>query len=209
MGRVRQTRWRGWLLAPGAALLLGIVLWAALSGPDRRPAERPLGAGLPPIAMDRTTPPMREPDPLAIARRAEIAAEEARLAALRAARLELERQVAALERDAAERRSPPAAEEPAFPPLRILLHHRANSPDATAAATEMARRLRASGMDVQGIRGTAFVPSTPVVRYFHEEDQAAASRLAARLGRGWAIQDFRAYRPQPVPQTLEIWLAAE
>jgi hypothetical protein len=47
------------------------------------------------------------------------------------------------------------------------------------------------------------------VRYFHAEDQAAAARLAARLGRGWAIQDFRAYLPQPAPQTLEVWLAAE
>jgi hypothetical protein len=46
------------------------------------------------------------------------------------------------------------------------------------------------------------------VRYFHDEDAAAAARLAARLGPGWAIQDFRAFLPQPAPQTLEVWLPA-
>jgi len=61
-------------------------------------------------------------------------------------------------------------------------------------------------MDVPQLRQAPFVPSTPVVRYFHAEDQGAAASLAARLGRGWAIQDFRAYIPQPPPQTLEVWL---
>jgi len=207
--RLHRSRWRGWLIAPGVALLLGLVFWAALIGPERRPAERPFGAGLPPIAAERAAPPFPEADPIAIARRAEIAAEEARLSALRAARLALEQEVAALERTAAERRSPPVPTGPPFPPLRVLLHHRANSPTAADAAAELARSLRASGIEVQGLRGAAFVPSTPVLRYFHEEDQAAALRLAARLGPGWAIQDFRAWRPQPAPQTLEIWLAAE
>ena len=206
--RPHRPRWRGWLLAPGVALLLGLVLWGALSGPDRRPSERPFGAGLPPIAAERGVPPMPESDPIAIARRAEIAAEEARLAALRAARLELQRDVAALEREAAERRSPPPP-EPGARPLRVVVHHRANSPAASGAAAELARTLRGGGVEVQALRGAAFVPSTPVVRFFHEEDRAAASRLAARLGPGWAIQDFRAYLPQPAPQTLELWLAAE
>jgi hypothetical protein len=208
--RSHRARWRGWLLAPGIALLLGLILWGALSGPDRRPSERPFGAGLPPIAAERWVPPPPESDPAAIARRAEIAAEEARLAALRAARLELERDVAALERDAAERRSQPPPQEPGIRPVRVVVHHRANSPVASGAAAELAQSLRGgSGFEVQGVRGAAFVPSTPVVRYFHAEDQAAAARLAARLGRGWAIQDFRAYLPQPAPQTLEVWLAAE
>lgn len=207
--RLHRSRWRGWLIAPGVALLLGLVFWAALIGPERRPAERPFGAGLPPIAAERAAPPLPEPDPLAMARRAEIAAEEARLAALRAARLALEQDVAALERVTTDYRAPPAMAEPPFPPMRVLLHHRANSPMAADAAAGLARSLRASGIEVQGIRGAAFVPSTPVLRFFHEEDRATASRLAARLGPAWAIQDFRAWRPQPPPQTLEAWLAAE
>ena len=209
--RPHRGRWRGWLLAPGVALLLGLLLWGALSGPDRRPSERPFGAGLPPLATERGAPPLPESDPTAIARRAEIAAEEARLAAVRAARLELEREVAALEREMAARRSlPPPPQEPGMRPMRVVVHHRANSPAASGAAAELAQSLRGGGsFEVQGVRSSAFVPSTPVVRYFHEEDQAAAARLAARLGRGWAIQDFRAFLPQPAPQTLEVWLAAE
>jgi len=50
------------------------------------------------------------------------------------------------------------------------------------------------------------VPSQRVVRYYHADDAAAAARLAGRLGRGWAIQDFRAHEPAPPPGTLEIWL---
>jgi hypothetical protein len=150
-----------------------------------------------------------EPDPTIIARRAEIAAEEARLAALRAARLELEREVAALEQETAARRSLPPPQEPGMRPMRVVVHHRANSTAASGAAAELAQSLRGGGFEVQGVRSAAFVPSTPVVRFFHEEDQAAAARLAARLGRGWAIQDFRAFLPQPAPQTLEVWLAAE
>ena len=206
--RLHRSRWRGWLLAAGVALLLGLVVWGALSGPDRRPSARPFGAGLPPITTERAMPPLPEADPAIIARRAEIAAEEARLAALRAARLELERDIAALERDATERRSPPPA-EPGARPMRVVVHHRANSPAASGAAAELARTLRGAGVEVQALRGAAFVPSTPVVRFFHEEDRVAASRLAARLGPGWVIQDFRAYLPQPAPQTLEVWLAAE
>lgn len=207
--RPHRSRWRGWLLAPSVALLLGLVLWGALSGPDRRPAERPFGAGLPPIAAERGVPPMAEADPIAIARRAEIAAEEARLAALRSARLQLEREVAELEQETAARRSLPPPQEPGMRPVRVMVHHRANSPTASGAAADLARTLRGGGFEVQGVRGSAFVPSTPVVRFFHEEDRAAASRLAARLGRGWAIQDFRAFLPQPAPQTLEVWLATE
>jgi hypothetical protein len=209
--RLHRARWRGWLLAPGVALLLGLVLWGALSGPDRRPSERPFGAGLPPRVAERGMPPTLapDPDPTIIARRAEIAAEEARLAALRAARLELEREVAALEQETAARRSLPPPQEPGMRPMRVVVHHRANSTAASGAAAELAQSLRGGGFEVQGVRSAAFVPSTPVVRFFHEEDQAAAARLAARLGRGWAIQDFRAFLPQPAPQTLEVWLAAE
>jgi hypothetical protein len=110
-----------------------------------------------------------------------------------------------------------AAATPATAPLadaaersaRVFVHHRANSRSGAAAAEEIADGLRGAGLDVSAVRAAPFVPSTPVVRYFHEEDQAAAARLAGRLGRGWAIQDFRAYLPQPPPRTLEVWLAAE
>jgi cell division protein FtsB len=205
-----------------AVLAVGALIgWSAWTGPGGPPPSRPPGAGLPP-QLARST--LSEAEAVAVARRAEIAAEEARLAALRAARAQLEQEVAALRQAAEQHRRDPAARkpgettgaaappgaaggpEPPSPPLRVFVHHRAGSPPA--AAEEVAQGLRGAGVEVQAIRAAPFVPSTPVVRYFHDEDQAAAARLAARLGRGWAIQDFRAYLPQPPPQTLEIWLPA-
>lgn len=206
-----------------ALAVAGFVGWAVWSSPGGPPAPRPPGAGLPP-QLTRSMP--SEAEAVATARRAEIAAEEARLAALRAARTQLEQEIASLQQEAEQRRrdapgrkasdasgaAAPAAPaagggaDPQARALRVFVHHRTGAPPA--AAEEVAQGLRAAGIEVQGIRAAPFVPSTPVVRYFHEEDQAAAARLAARLGRGWAIQDFRAFVPQPPPQTLEVWLPA-
>ncbi len=224
-----------WIGAGVLAVVVGITLFAA----DGRPPSRLTGAGMVPPLTPLATPLVPTPQPsTASPRAAEIAAEEARLAALRDIRGALERDIAALraEREAAARAlstqkttpeapagpapaqltrltpatppaPPPAAAPPAQdPPLRIVLHHRASSAQGASAAEEVAGRLREAGMEVQATRTAPFVPSTPVVRYFHEEDQAAAARIAGRLGRGWAIQDFRAYQPQPSPQTIEIWI---
>ena len=223
----RRVAW----LSGSVVVLAGVVAIGLLSGPVGPPPERPPGAGLPPISVPR-------PANLAEGRapgnslRAEIAEEEARIAALRAARARLEAEVATLRDEAEERRRtmpgrkvgpdnlaagpavpmPPAsgggAPEPAPRALRVFVHHRVNSPPGATAAEEVAQNLRGAGVEVPAIRTSPFVPSTPVVRYFHEEDQAAAARLAGRLGRGWAIQDFRAFVPQPPPQTLEVWLPA-
>jgi hypothetical protein len=215
----RAPLWMG-VAAIGIAAVIGWAAWTAPGGP---PPARPAGAGLPPTFTRSTVP---EAEAVATARRAEIAAEEARLAALRAARAQLEQEVAALQQEAEQRRrdvpgrkaeeatganalTPPATgggPEPGGRPLRVFVHHRAGS--SPSAAEEVAQGLRGAGVDVQPLRTAPFVPSTPVVRYFHEEDQPAAARLAARLGRGWAIQDFRAFVPQPPPQTLEVWLPA-
>jgi hypothetical protein len=169
---------------------------------------------------------------------ASIAEEEQRLTALRSARAEMEAQLAALREEAEQLRravpsrkaetagvtapltasggggpvrpEPTAVEvpEPPQPDMRIFVHHRANSRPGAAAAAEVAENLRDAGLSVADVRSAPFVPSTPVVRYFHQQDQEAAARLAGRLGRGWAIQDFRAFEPQPPPRTLEVWLPA-
>jgi hypothetical protein len=240
----RGLRTRRRLFWLGALALVAVGVWGVWASPGGPPPPRPAGAGLPPapIAARGPTP---EGDAAALSRRAEIAAEEARLASLRNARAQLEQEVAALREEAEQRRrdmpgrkavpestaSGPtpsaapaagggqapanavAAAAAAAPPpeaatrgLRVYVHHRANSPPGAAAAEEVAQTLRGAGVEVPAIRPAPFVPSTPVVRYFHEEDQAAAARLAGRLGRGWAIQDFRAFVPQPPPQTLEVWL---
>lgn len=226
----------------GAAAAI-IVAGAALIAADGAPPSRHIGAGLVPEEVPRLAPaPPPAMEPGAASRRAEIAAEEARLAALREARMQLEREIETLRQEAEQRRrdmpgrksagenlaaatvpgvtapavataapavQPAAAatpEPPAGRGLRIFVHHRANSPQSAGAAEEVTQNLRAAGFEIAAVRAAPFVPSTPVVRYFHDEDQAAAARLAGRLGRGWAIQDFRAYEPQPAPQTLEVWL---
>lgn len=238
--RSARTRRRAIWLVGGVAALAVLAGVAVIGGPGGPPPSRPPGAGLPPT-MPRPASMAGLPAPVT-GLGAEIEEEEARLAALRAARARLEQEVAALRLEAEERRrtmpgqknipeglasgpTPPGtgaagggpvltvpaiAAAPAQPerPLRIFVHHRANSRPAAGAAEEVAQTLRGAGVEVTAVRGAPFVPSTPVVRYFHEEDEAAAAQLAARLGRGWATQDFRAFIPQPPPATLEVWLPA-
>jgi hypothetical protein len=103
--------------------------------------------------------------------------------------------------------APPPPRRPAEPVARVYVHHRSGSGVAEQAAVGLTQLLgRDSGFEVAEVRSAGYVPSTRVVRYFHDEDAAAAARLAGRLGSGWAIQDFRAYTPQPAPRTLEVWL---
>jgi TolA-binding protein len=89
---------------------------------------------------------------------------------------------------------------------RVVLHHRAGSYAASEAAGAMASQVRDAGFDLNETRSVTATPSQRVVRYFHAEDAPAAARLAGRLGRGWALQDFRSYEPLPSPGLLEVWL---
>jgi hypothetical protein len=89
---------------------------------------------------------------------------------------------------------------------RVVLHHRAGSYAAQEAAGAMAAQVREAGFDLNETRAVTATPSQRVVRYFHTEDAASAARLAGRLGRGWALQDFRSYEPLPPPALLEVWL---
>lgn len=214
--RPHLVRRAGFWITFGALVLLAVAFWAAR--PSAPPTAR-LGspglssppAALPPFVSDQL-------DLAAIARRAEIAAEEARLAALRDARRHLEQELEALRQsaEALQRGPAPVATETLTAPqleaerraLRIVVLHRANSAPAAAAASAVAETLRGHGFEVQALRGISFVPSIPVIRYFHDADRAAATSLAERLGQGWVAQDFRAFQPQPAPQTLEVWLPA-
>lgn len=89
---------------------------------------------------------------------------------------------------------------------RVVLHHRAGSYAASEAAGAMAAQVREAGFDLNETRAVTATPSQRVVRYFHSEDAPAAARLAGRLGRGWALQDFRSYEPLPASGLLEVWL---
>ncbi|MBC4015436.1 hypothetical protein [Siccirubricoccus deserti] len=136
----------------------------------------------------------REPTPRDVAREAAVREAQAR------------REVAAV---AAAPPARPARPEPAAALAsgpRVFVHYRGGSPAAAEAASTAAALLRDSGFEVSDLRTVQSVPAQRVVRYFHAEDAGAAARLAGRLGRGWAIQDFRNFEPSPAPQTLEIWL---
>jgi len=95
---------------------------------------------------------------------------------------------------------------PAPATTRVVVHYRAGSEASRETARATADSLTAAGFEVAGLRPVPGAPAQRVVRYFHSEDAAAAARLAGRLGRGWAIQDFRSYEPSPAPQTLEVWV---
>lgn len=202
-------RFGAWI-ALGLLVLLAIAFWAG--GTSAPPKVRIGERGVPPPPPPMLSLPDQS-DRAAIARRAEIAAEEARLAALRDARRRLEQELEALRQSAEAPLRPPGSsaapqQDAERRALRIVVLHRANSAPAAAAASAVAETLRGHGFAVQALRATSFVPTTPVVRYFHEADRAAATALAERLGPGWAAQDFRAFQPQPAPQTLEVWLPA-
>lgn len=133
--------------------------------------------------------------------------------------ISLRRDLAAARRDLASLQppvtqvTPPVSQRPArteIQPIanqpRVFIHYRAGSTAAAETATSLALPLRDAGFEIGDLRMVPNTPSQRVVRYFHSDDAAAAARLAGRLGRGWAIQDFRGYEPAPTSQTLEVWL---
>lgn len=212
----------GWMCG---GLLLGLLGGAVLFGSSTPPAGLRAAAPVHEAAPlpQPPGPPASVTGPDVSTLRADAAAEAARLAALREARLRLEAELEVLRQDAeARRRVPPpgrksdpaeatGAEATARVPAveaRVFVHHRAGSALAARAAEEVEQDVRGAGFEVAGIRPVPFAPAARVVRYFHDEDAGIAARLAARLGPGWAIQDFRAFQPQPQPHTLEIWLPA-
>mgnify|MGYP002623498639 CR=1 FL=1 len=221
------------LLLAGAAggFTLGLSLRpptppATTPQPASIPAEAPAQPAGPPAAQ---APALDSLLAELEALRQRITAEQARLAAATEARVAAEAQLAQTQRQAAAAAPRPEAPAPPAPPPapprpaprpepaalpsppspsqpRVVLHHQAGSATAAGAAADLAAMMRAGGFEVENVRGDPAVPSQRVVRYFHAEDAPMAARLAGRLGRGWAIQDFRAHEPAPPPGTLEVWL---
>ncbi|HYZ33869.1 MAG TPA: hypothetical protein VE684_16490, partial [Crenalkalicoccus sp.] len=77
---------------------------------------------------------------------------------------------------------------------------------ASEAAQAAGQAAREVGFDQVELRATPATPGQRLVRYFRAEDAPAAARLAGRLGRGWAIQDFRSYEASPNSRLLELWV---
>ena len=65
--------------------------------------------------------------------------------------------------------------------------------------------LTGAGFAVEDPRRVGISISRSNVRYFHDVDAGAASRLAEEIGA--IARDFTSYRPSPPDGTIEVWLA--
>ena len=103
--------------------------------------------------------------------------------------------------DAASSAAPPPSEG------RVVIHYRSGSGAGEAEANRLAGVVAPLAARVQ-TRVVADTPSTPVVRFFHSEDEARALQLAGVLSTGgqrWEVRDFGDFRPRPSPGTIEVW----
>lgn len=224
-GLPRRRAW--WLLAVPALLAIGGVggfvlgVWLELppqAGVHHR-ATAPADDAAPAVP-DTAAGPVGELATL----RDLLAGQAARLEAAERARALAEQQLAEALQALPAPTPPPRARPGAGPPAaalappgaqpairrgpRVVVSFPAGSPQGQEAAQAVGATLRdagTEGVELRGLLGTAS-SGMRAVRFFHEQDAAAAARLAGRLGRGWAIQDFRGMDPQPPPQTLEVWV---
>ncbi len=212
-----------------AGLMLAVELLGHLAGPpaDRSGAEAP-----PPAAVSAPTgapspapaPPGQDADRMQLnaellALRHATVAEQARLESLARQRAEAEARLATLQRQPTPATEPTPAMPPSARPTaasrprpearaegRVQVHFLAGSSTAQQAAEDAATMLRDAGVEGVELRPVPGVPGNRVVRYSRAEDAGLAARLAGRLGRGWAVQDNRAYAPGAGNRGLEVWL---
>lgn len=85
----------------------------------------------------------------------------------------------------------------------VFLHAPASLADAEVEGVFAV--LTGAGVAVRDPRRVAFAISRSNVRYFHDADAAAATRLADEIGA--IARDFTTYRPSPPVGTIEVWLA--
>ncbi len=99
-----------------------------------------------------------------------------------------------------------------LPAMRVFIHHTAGSDPDAASAQVLAERLREQGFEVVAIRPVPFAIRTGSVRYYFDQDRAAARQLAALSGplagsgEPRPPLDFRHYEPKPSLGTVEIWM---
>lgn len=93
-------------------------------------------------------------------------------------------------------------------PARVYIH--VGDEGQRAFATKLGESLQRLGYSVQGVEKVAAVPTATSVRYFNEEDRAAAEAITVALKQGGASdatpQKVTRYKVRP--GSLEIWLSA-
>ena len=90
---------------------------------------------------------------------------------------------------------------------RVVIHYRGGSGAGEAEADRLATVAAPLAARVQ-TRVVADTPSTPVIRFFHPEDEGRARQLAGALstaGPRWEVRDFGDFRPRPSSGTIEVW----
>ena len=104
---------------------------------------------------------------------------------------------------------PPGAElHEQWPKPRIFIHHSSRDRDL---ALRLATKLNDAGLRVAEFRAKNDGPSVASIRYYFDEDRAAA--IASRESVRWSLspavpvrlQDFRRYEPKPSRGTVEVW----
>lgn len=93
--------------------------------------------------------------------------------------------------------------------LRVFILYPEGEP-AAAEASDLYAALSATGqVPLVVLRDVNFAVGAPRIRFYHDEDAAAARALGEFLeapNGGWALQDFGHIRPLPAPGTLEIYV---
>ncbi len=93
-------------------------------------------------------------------------------------------------------------------PARVYLH--IGDEAQRSWAGKLGQTLRGAGYAVQGVEKVAAVPGSTGVRYFNDEDRAAAEAIAQTLRANGApdaaAQQVKRYKVRP--GSVEVWLAA-
>ncbi len=88
----------------------------------------------------------------------------------------------------------------------VVLHHPAADGERAARAAAM---LREAGVEQVVLRPVPLAVTRTQVRYFFDEDRAAAEAVRAFIeAEAPRVSDFTHYRPSPAPKALEIWLSS-
>ncbi|MDO9227896.1 MAG: LytR C-terminal domain-containing protein [Pseudomonadota bacterium] len=93
-------------------------------------------------------------------------------------------------------------------PARVFIH--VGDEGQRVAATTLGEALKRQGFAVQGVEKVAAVPNVTSVRYFNEEDSAAADSIASTLKQNGVTDAVakRVTRYKVRPGSLEVWLSA-
>jgi hypothetical protein len=88
-----------------------------------------------------------------------------------------------------------------------VIHYSAGDPKAAARAKAIAARVAEPGGATVEIRSVATQLKQDSVRLFFDADHRVAVRVRDAIGgEGTPVRDFRHYRPQPRPGTIEVWI---